>query len=141
MRDSFYLTTLADFGDARGGMCVVEGGRDVPFDIRRFFYDFHTTGSETRGNHANRESRFAFISVAGSCSVTVDDGVQRETFLLDDPHKLLCVDKMTWKVMGDFSPDNVLLVVSDHHYDGGEYIRNYDEFLEACRTAREGETR
>jgi hypothetical protein len=45
---------------------------------------------------------------------------------------------MTWKVMRNFSEDNVLLVVSDHHYDSGEYIRNYEDFLAACREAREG---
>lgn len=40
---------------------------------------------------------------------------------------------MTWKTMRDFSPDNVLLVLSDWHYDAGEYIRDYDEFLAICR--------
>ena len=28
---------------------------------------------------------------------------------------------------------NVLLVLSDCHYDAGEYIRDYDEFLAICR--------
>ena len=112
---------------------------DLPFEINRIFYDFHTVGSETRGNHANRNSRFAFVSLAGSCTVEVDDGLHRESFVLDDPHKLLCVDRMTWKVMRDFTPDNVLLVLSDCHYDSGEYIRDYEEFQRLCRQAREGE--
>ena len=49
------------------------------------------------------------------------------------PRKLLWLDRMTWKTMRDFSPDNVLLVLSDCHYDAGEYIRGYDEFLAVCR--------
>lgn len=119
---------LKEFGDDRGRMCVVEAEQQIPFEIKRFFYDFQTRGSETRGNHANIRSQFAFISMAGSCTVDVDDGYNQETFVLDNPAKLLWVDKMTWKVMRDFSPDNVLLVVSDQHYDGGEYIRSYEEF-------------
>lgn len=132
MRKRWELRELKEFGDSRGQMCVVEGERDVPFVVQRFFYDFHTTGSESRGNHANRRSQFAFISLAGSCRVTVDDGVEQETFLLDDPHKLLWVDRMTWKTMQEFTENNVLLVVSDQHYDGTEYIRDYDEFRKAC---------
>ena len=138
MINSFFLRMLPERGDARGGMCVVEGNRDIPFEIKRFFYDFHTTEGESRGNHANRNSRFAFISLAGSCTVEVDDGKHKDVFVLNDPHQMLCVDKMTWKVMREFTPDNILLVVSDQHYDGTEYIRNYEEFLEECRQVQEG---
>ena len=52
MSERFRLMELRDFGDARGGMCVLEGGQTLPFEIRRIFYDFHTTGAEMRGNHA-----------------------------------------------------------------------------------------
>ena len=32
--------------------------------------------------------------------------------------------------MYDFSSDSVLLVLASTHYDGDEYIRNYDDYLE-----------
>lgn len=130
MHKRFWLKELREFGDERGRMCVVETMQQLPFEIKRFFYDFQTKGEESRGNHANIHSQFAFISLAGSCTVDVDDGCNRETFVLDNPTKLLWVDKMTWKVMRDFSPDNVLLVVSDQHYDATEYIKTYDEFIQ-----------
>lgn len=130
MNKRFELRELKEFGDARGRMCVVETNQQIPFEIKRFFYDFQTTGTESRGNHANIHSQFAFISLAGSCTVDVDDGVNAQTFVLDTPTKLLWVDKMTWKVMRDFTQDNVLLVVSDQHYDGNEYIRDYTQFRE-----------
>ena len=133
MNKRYSLTELKEYGDTRGNMCGVEENREVPFPIRRFFYDFHTSGTEPRGNHANLHSQFAFISLAGSCTVTVDDGEHRDTFLLDDPHKMLWVDKMTWKTMQDFSADNVLLVVSDQLYDSHEYIRDYAQFLSLCQ--------
>lgn len=36
---------------------------------------------------------------------------------------------MVWKDVYDFSPDSILLVLSDCVYDSSEYIRNLDEFL------------
>ena len=128
MNKRFWLKELKEFGDERGRMCVVETERELPFVIKRFFYDYNTDNSSNRGNHANIRSQFAFISMSGSCTVDVDDGENRETFVLDSPQKLLWVDKMTWKVMRNFSKDNVLLVLSDQHYDANEYIRDYAEF-------------
>ena len=39
------------------------------------------------------------------------------------------IPKMIWKDMYDFSSDSVLLVLASTHYDGSEYIRDYDEYL------------
>jgi len=36
---------------------------------------------------------------------------------------------MVWKDMYDFSADSVLLVLASTHYDGKEYIRDYEEYL------------
>ena len=123
-------------GDERGSMCVIEAEKELPFPVKRVFYDFASAQSKSRGNHANQKSKFAFISLAGACSVSVDDGVFRETFRLDDPHKMLCVDKMVWKTMDLFTPDNVLLVISDQSYDPSEYIHDYEKFTEMCAEKR-----
>ena len=37
--------------------------------------------------------------------------------------------------MYDFSPDSVLLVLASTHYDGKEYIRNFDEYLKEIKEA------
>ena len=36
-----------------------------------------------------------------------------------------------------FSPDSVLLVLSNEHYDREEYIRDYDTYLEMMKKAEE----
>ena len=38
--------------------------------------------------------------------------------------------------MYDFSEDSVLLVLASEHYDGNEYIRDYDEYLEVMKTQK-----
>ena len=39
------------------------------------------------------------------------------------------IPKMVWKDMYGFSQDSVLLVLASTHYDGSEYIRDYDQYI------------
>jgi len=118
-------------GDERGHLVIVEGGEDIPFDMKRIFYIYGSDETVVRGQHANRKTEFVLINVAGSCKVKVSDGKGNEAiFLLNRPHTGIYLPKMVWKDMYDFSPDSVLLCLASEHYDAEEYIRNWDEFLE-----------
>ena len=128
---SFYLFNLPEFKDERGQMCVAECEKNIPFVVKRIFYDFNNrVGDYPRGNHANRNSKFVFICLSGSCIINVNDGRDSKTFLLNSPSQALFVDKMVWKTMSEYSADSILLIMSDCHYDSSEYIRNFEEFLE-----------
>ncbi len=117
-------------GDERGHLVVMEGGENVPFAIRRVFYMYGSDSGVVRGRHANRETEFVLVNVAGSSKITVKDGLGNEaTFALNRPHTGVYIPRMIWKDMFDFSPDSVLLVLASEHYDAGEYIRSYDEFV------------
>lgn len=116
-------------GDERGHLVIVEGGIDIPFEIKRAFYIYGSDASVVRGQHANRRSEFVLINLAGNSKVKVKDGEGNEAiFCLNRPHTGIYLPQMVWKDMYDFSSDSVLLVLSSEHYDSGEYIRNYDEF-------------
>ena len=65
----------------------------------------------------------------GSCKVTLDNGAEKKTFLLDDPGVGLFQDAYIWGTMHDFSPDCVLLVLASEVYDVEDYIHDYDDFL------------
>ena len=117
-------------GDDRGHMVVVEGLKDIPFDIKRVFYIYGSDPDVVRGCHANRKSEFVLINVAGQSKVRARDGLGNEAvFSINRPHTGLYLPKMIWKDMYDFSPDSVLLVLSSEAYDPGEYIRDYDAFV------------
>ena len=116
-------------GDERGHLVVVEGLKDVPFEIKRMFYIYGSDANVVRGRHANRKSEFVLINVAGQSKVRVDDGRGNEAvFSISRPHTGLYLPKMIWKDMYDFSPDSVLLVLSNEAYDPDEDIRDYDDF-------------
>lgn len=117
-------------GDERGYLVVVEGQKDIPFDIKRIFYIYGSDGNVIRGQHANRRTEFVLINVAGQCKVKVRDGKGNEAvFLLNRPHTGIYIPKMVWKDMYDFSKDSVLLCLASEHYDSIEYIREYEEYL------------
>ena len=119
-------------GDARGHLVIVEGGIDVPFEIKRAFYIYGSDADVVRGQHANRKTEFVLINVAGKSKVKVQDGEGNEAiYCLNRPHTGIYLPTMVWKDMYDFSEDSVLLVLASEHYDASEYIRNYDDFVKA----------
>lgn len=120
-------------GDDRGHLVVVEGNIDIPFDIKRVFYIYGSDHDVVRGRHANYHSEFVLVNVAGTSKVRVDDGENQKIFHLDRPHTGIYIPKLVWKDMYDFSEDSVLLCLSDEHYDGAEYIRDYDTYLKVMK--------
>ena len=88
-----------------------------------------------RGQHANRESEFVLINVAGSSKVMITDGINKDIVELTRPMEGVYLPKMVWKEMYDFSPDSVLLVLASTHYDGSEYIRDYEEYIKEIGSA------
>lgn len=116
-------------GDERGYLVVVEGMKDIPFEIKRVFYIYGSDSDVIRGQHANRKSEFVLINVAGTSKVKVRDGKGNEaTYNLNRPHTGVYLPKMVWKDMYDFSEDSVLLCLASTQYDVAEYIRDYGEF-------------
>lgn len=128
-------------GDERGHLVIVEGMKDVPFEIKRIFYIYGSDTDVVRGQHANKKSQFVLINVAGKSKVKVKDGLGNEAvFSLNRPHTGIYLPQMVWKDMYDFSDDSVLLVLSSEHYDPDEYIRDYTEFVKlVTRKTQSGE--
>ena len=128
LKDQCPILHFGNHGDERGSLVVIEGSQSIPFDIQRVFYIFNADTDAVRGQHANRESEFVLVSVAGRCKIRLTDGVEECTVELNQPMTGVYIPKMIWKEMYDFSPDAVLLVLASTHYDGTEYIRDYIEY-------------
>ena len=115
-------------GDDRGSLVALEADETIPFDIKRVYYLFGTKREVTRGLHAHLSLKQVLMCVTGSCKILLDDGVVRETVVLDSPTKGLLVESLVWREMSQFSSDCVLLVVASELYNEEDYIRNYQEF-------------
>ena len=139
LQEKCKILNFADLGDERGKLVVIEGGQAIPFEIKRVFYIYGSDTTVVRGKHANRESEFVLMNVAGTSKVRITDGNEEFVVELNKPMMGVYIPKMVWKDMYNFSSDSVLLVLASTHYDGKEYIRNYDEYIQIVKGNVENE--
>ena len=133
LKEKCPILQFTDLGDERGKLVVIEGGEEIPFDIQRVFYIYESDATVIRGQHANRESEFVLINVAGKSKVRITDGNEEAVIELNKPMMGIYIPKMIWKDMYDFSEDSVLLVLASTHYDSKEYIRDYDRYIKIMK--------
>lgn len=134
IKEQYKILEFGEFGDERGNLVVAEGsGKDIPFEIKRVFYMYGSDATVIRGQHANRKTQFVLINVSGTSKVKVDNGFETDIIELNKPRMGLYIPTMMWKDMYEFSADSVLLCLASEHYDGSEYIRDYDAFLAEVR--------
>ena len=113
-------------GDDRGMLVALEENKEIPFKITRV-YD--TKKEVRRGLHAHKSLEQILICVHGSCMITLDNGNEKGTVLLDNPYEGIYVPNNMWREMHDFSEDAVLLVLASDFYREEDYIRDYNIFL------------
>jgi hypothetical protein len=127
------LIDLRRISNPKGNLTPIEGGHDVPFEIRRVYYLYDVPGGETRGGHAHRGLEQFIVAANGSFDVVLDDGDDRRRYFLNRSYYGLYVPRMVWRELENFSSGSVCLVLASAHYDEADYFREYEDFL-AART-------
>jgi len=123
----YQLRTIIDL--KRGNLTVGEFGGELPFIPKRFFLTYQIPERTIRGEHAHRHCEQFLVCVRGSCAVRVDDGRNREEFILDRPMTGVYVPPMIWATEHQHSWDSTLMVFASDPYDPEDYISDYGEFL------------
>lgn len=123
------IIDLRKISDPRGNLTVIEENIDIPFDIKRVYYLYDVPGGESRGAHAHKQLYQLIIAASGSFTVTVDDGSEKKSFMLNRSYYGLLVVPGIWRDIDDFSSGSVLLCLASELYDAEDYIRDYDEFI------------
>lgn len=127
------LIDLPVVSDPRGDLTFVEGGRHVPFDIKRVYYLYNVPVDAERGGHAHRALEQVIFALSGSFRIKIDDGTQTSEHWLRDPRKGLYVNRLIWREMDSFSQGAVCMVLASQPYDEADYYRDYNEFLRAAQ--------
>ena len=130
------IIDLPKIADPRGNLTVAESMKNVPFDIKRVYWVYDVPGGECRGGHAHKKLKQMVIALSGSFHVTLDNGKQRETVLLNHPYQGLVIETGTWRTLDDFSSGAVCMVLASELYEEEDYIRDYDEFIKYKETCR-----
>lgn len=115
----------------RGNLTVCENGRNMPFDVKRVYYLYDVPGGESRGGHSHRELHEMIVAVSGSFTVTLDDGKEKRSYMLNRSNKGLHIVPGIWRTLDDFSSGAVCLVLASDKYVEADYIRLYEDFLDS----------
>lgn len=114
-----HLIDLKTFTDKRGNLTVIEEA--IPFDIKRIFYIYGVDES-VRGGHRHKTTIQAAICIQGKCTISNNNNIISEDFILDSPSKCLILNPEDWHQMYAFSPDAILMVLASTPFDEGDYI-------------------
>jgi hypothetical protein len=107
---------------------VIEGNKNIPFDIQRLFYLYDIPSGEDRGGHAHKELYQLIVAASGSFNVMLDDGRNKKIVTLNRPDYSLLVVPGTWSNLMEFSSGAICLVLASHKYQESDYLRQYSEF-------------
>jgi len=132
--DQCKIIDLPKINDPRGNLTFIESEKHIPFEIKRVFYIYDVPTGESRGAHAHHTLKQFIICLAGSFDVNVDDGSKKKVIHLNRPWQGVFIPPRIWDSEANFDPGSVCLVLSSDMYNEKDYIRNYDEFLEAVRS-------
>ena len=125
------LIDLPKIAAPRGNLTFVEGGRHVPFDIKRVFYLYDVPGGADRGGHALKKCHQFLIAMSGSFDVILYDGREKQRIHLNRSYNGLYIPPMIWREMDNFSSGSVCLALASTAYEANDYYRDYQEYLKA----------
>jgi hypothetical protein len=131
VKNSGYVE-LKKIVDARDGvLCIMEGCRDIPFDIKRVYYITHIENDVSiRGRHAHHTLKQVIFCISGSFVLSLDDGAIKQDIMMRQNNLGVILGNHLWHTMHDFSNGCVLLIVASDYYEEADYIRNYDDFIQ-----------
>lgn len=127
------IIDLPRITDPRGNLTFIEGGRHIPFDIRRVYYLYDVPGGAERGGHAHKELHQLIIAMSGSFDVVLDDGRQQRRYHLNRSYYGLYVCPMIWRELDNFSSGSVCMVLASNLYNEADYYRDYEDYKRVVR--------
>ena len=106
----------------------VQANVEIPFEIARVFFLYDIPAGAHRGGHAHGHLEQVIVATMGAITIELDDGTQRRTVELRQPHVGLYVPSMLWSKLADFASGSIAVVLASLPYDPDEYVRDPDEY-------------
>jgi dTDP-4-dehydrorhamnose 3,5-epimerase-like enzyme len=124
-----HIINLPKIEDERGNLTFIEEENHIPFKIKRVYWIYDVPGGQKRGGHAFKEQQEFIVALSGSFDVAIDDGKQKQTFLLNRSYYGLYIPNGLWREMNNFSTNSLALVLSSTEFSEDDYIRDYQTYL------------
>lgn len=123
-----YLFEFKQMGEPGIGYISVAQNDQLPFEVKRVFWTYHTPESIVRGRHAHHKTEQILMAVTGRIVVTTEtaNGVI-QTFVLEKSNQAVYIPPHVWHTM-QYSHTAIQVVFASTLYDETDYIRNHDDF-------------
>lgn len=129
IKNSYFIELPLILEQEKGSLCFGEVKKQIPFEIKRFFYIFNLASAKIRGEHAHKKTEQVLFCLKGSVKIELDDGKNKEIIVLTKPNIGIFLGKMVWVKMTDFQKETALLVLCSAPYEEKDYIRDYNDFI------------
>lgn len=133
------IVQLPENVDERGRLAFLEGGKHIPFDVKRVFWITDVPEGMTRGGHAHWTCHEVVFPVAGSFEIEVDDGECALTRVMDNPSTGIVIPAGAWCELRRFAPGTVCVVMASQDYDATGYVHNRKEWLKVKKERMKSE--
>lgn len=121
---------------SKGGLSVLETGKDIPFEIKRVFCTHGVAAGEERGFHAHKNLTQILFCPYGAIRIMLDDGKETTEVLLDEPSVGIVVEPRFWHTMKWEKDGSILCSLASDYYDESDYLRKYSDFLDYYKIER-----
>lgn len=126
------LIELQKIGEQEiGFISVAQAFSNVPFEIKRVYWIYQTPEAIGRGNHAHKNSLQLFVCLHGKITITLENRQGKILeFVLSNPNQGLLIPNYYWTKL-KFNNEAIGLCLSSSEYEESDYMRDYDDFLNA----------
>jgi dTDP-4-dehydrorhamnose 3,5-epimerase-like enzyme len=116
-----------------GSLTVYEPQQLGLFDIKRVYYLHSLRPGALRGAHAHKKLEQLVVAINGRFTLSLERFGEKVHIAVENPRIGYYVPPLTWRNLSEFSDDAVCMVLASQEYEEGDYIRDYELFLEASR--------
>jgi dTDP-4-dehydrorhamnose 3,5-epimerase-like enzyme len=126
MVQGYQIIPIPSFIDQRGGLSVVELGKELPFSVKRVYwlYDIQMI----RGSHCHKQLKQFLFCTQGFIDIILDDGSEKVTITLTRNSQGLLIEKPLWREVCNFHNNPTLIVLASEVYREEDYITCYKAF-------------
>ena len=115
--------------DSQGSLTPIYSKNHIPFKINRVYYLYDIPEGSNRGGHAHINLEQFLISISGSFTVELFDGINKKSYLLNKPTEGLLINSMIWRELTHFTSNSICLALASLPYDENDYIRDKQKFI------------
>lgn len=112
----------------KGELQFFEVRKDIPFEIKRFYYITGVNKGVERGGHAHKSLKQLIFCPYGEIDINFTDIRNTCKITLDNPYKGILIEKPIWREMIWKTDNAVLCVAASEYYNEEDYIRDFSEY-------------